>query len=67
MKIAFGAILLFLVSSSAAFTQVAYTLTGTLSLVSGTDPLGLNGHEVTVATTLSQLMEPSATVTTTTS
>jgi hypothetical protein len=66
-KIALGAIILFLVSSSTVFAQVAYTLTGTLSLVSGTDPLGLNGHEATVTTTLNQLMEPSGTATTTTS
>jgi hypothetical protein len=66
-KIVLGAILLFLVSSSTVFAQVAYTLTATLSLVSGTDPLGLNGHEVTVTTILNQLMEPSGTATTTTS
>ena len=48
------AILLFLVSSSAIFAQVNYTLTGTLNLTSGTDPLGLSGHQVVATTSLSQ-------------
>ena len=65
-KVAFAAILLFLVSSS-AFAQVTYSITGTLSLTSGTDPLGLNGKTVTATATLSQSTTPTSSTTTATS
>lgn len=57
-KVAFGAILLFLVSSSAVYGQVTYTLTGTLNLASGTDPFDLSGTQITATTTISQTMAP---------
>src|SRR6202050_1479308 len=67
-KLAFGAILLFLVSSSAVFGQVTYTLSGTLNLVAGdSDPLKLNGTGVTATATLSQTMTPSSSTTSSTS
>ncbi len=59
-KVVLGAILLFLVSSSVVYAQVNYTLTGTLSLVSGSDPLGLNGQTVKAKATISQTMTPSS-------
>ena len=65
-KVAFAAILLFL-GSSTALAQVTYTLTGTLSLVSGMDPFGLNGQVLTITATLSQVLPPSSVATTTTS
>ena len=65
-KVAFAAILLFLVSST-ALAQVTYTLTGTLNLVSGMDPFGLNGQVLTITATLSQVLPPSSVATTTTS
>jgi len=65
-KVAFSAILLFLASSSQAFAQVTYTVAGTLSLVSGTDPLGLSGFNITATATLSQSLPPSMSTTTTT-
>ncbi len=58
-KIAFGAILLFLLSSSVVFAQVNYSVTGILSLTSGPDPLSLDGLTVSAAATLSQTMPPS--------
>lgn len=58
------AILLVLVSSSAMFGQVNYTLTGTLNLTSGTDPLGLSGDTVTVTTSISQTASPTSSSTT---
>jgi hypothetical protein len=66
-KVGFAAILLSLVSSQAALAQVTYTVTGILTLVSGSDPIGLNGGDWTASTTLDQSMTPSASVTTTTS
>jgi hypothetical protein len=65
-KAAFAAILLFLVSSQVAHAQVTYTVTGILTLVSGSDPIGLSEHEWTATTTLDQSMTPSASATTTT-
>src|ERR1700733_7262039 len=65
-KVAFSAILLFLASSSQAFAQGTYTVAGTLSLVSGTDPLGLSGFNITATATLSQSLPPSMSTTTTT-
>jgi len=59
-RLAFSAILLLLVGSSAVFGQVSYTITGTLSLVSGSDPLGLNGKTVHATATISQTMTPSS-------
>jgi uncharacterized protein (TIGR03437 family) len=58
------AILLFLVSSSAVFAQVNYTLTGTLNLTSGSDPLGLSGKQVIATTTISQTATPTTSSTT---
>jgi large repetitive protein len=58
------ATLLFLVSSSAVFAQVNYTLTGTLNLTSGTDPLGLSGDQVTLTTSISQTATPTVSSTT---
>ena len=65
-KLGFGAILLFLVSSTAVFAQVNYTITGTLKLTSApsTDPLGLDGKQVNAAATISQGMTPSSSSTT---
>jgi uncharacterized protein (TIGR03437 family) len=67
-KVAFGAILLFLVSSS-AFAQVNYSITGTLVLTSApsTDPLNLNGQTVTATATISQSATPTSSTTTGTS
>src|SRR5579862_3064522 len=65
-KVAFGAILLLLVSSSAAFAQVTYTLTGTLNYISGTG-LNVTGDQVIASTTISQSMIPTSSVTTTAS
>src|SRR5271155_710158 len=64
-KVALGAILLFLVSSS-AFAQVSYSITGTLVLTSApsTDTIGLNGLTVTATAILSQSMTPSSSTTT---
>ena len=53
-----------LASSSAVFAQVNYTLTGTLTLTSGMDPLGLNGKQVTATATISQTATPSSSSTT---
>src|ERR1700722_6267428 len=64
-KVAFGAILLFVVASS-AFAQVTYTITGTLSLTSGTDPLMLNGKTVHAAATINQTATPTSSTTTAT-
>jgi len=58
------AILLLAVSSPAVFAQVKYTLTGTLSLASGADPLNLNGLNVDASATMSQSMIPSSSATT---
>src|ERR1700733_6709204 len=66
-KVAFGAILLFAVASSAVYAQVTYNLTGTLNLVSGSDPLGLNGQVVSATATISQSMAPSSSLATATS
>lgn len=63
-KVAFGALLLFFISSPAAFAQVDYTVTGTLSLESGPDPLGLNELTVFATAILSQTMTPSNSTTT---
>src|SRR5579863_4624014 len=64
-KVAFGAILLFLISS-AAFAQVNYSITGTLVLTSdpSTDPLGLNGKTVTATASISQSTTPTSSTTT---
>ena len=59
-KVAFGAILLFFISSSASFAQVTYTLSGILNLQSGPDLLGINGQSVTATGTLSQTTPPSS-------
>src|ERR1700722_15018966 len=64
-RAALAAILLFL-ASSAAFSQVNYTLTGTLNLASGKDPLGLSGKVVTATATINQTMTPTASTTTST-
>jgi len=64
LKVAFGAILLFAVASSAVYAQVTYTLTGTLDLVSGGDPFSLNGTQFTATTTISQTMAPASSATT---
>jgi uncharacterized protein (TIGR03437 family) len=61
------AILLLLASSSGVFAQVNYTLTGTLNLTSGTDPLGLSGHQVVATTSISQSATPVSSSTTATS
>jgi uncharacterized protein (TIGR03437 family) len=63
-KAAFGAILLFAVASSAVYAQVNYTMTGTLTLVSGGDPLMLNGTQFTAAASISQTMAPASSATT---
>jgi len=61
------AIVLLAVSSPALFAQVTYSLTGTLSLSSGADPLNLNGLNVDATATMSQSMIPSSSATTGTS
>jgi uncharacterized protein (TIGR03437 family) len=61
------AFLLLLVSSSAVFGQVNYTLTGTLNLTSGTDPLGLSGKQVVATTSINQTAAPVSSSTTATS
>jgi uncharacterized protein (TIGR03437 family) len=63
-KVAFGAILLFAVASSAVYAQVNYTMTGTLSLVSGPDPISLSGSQFTATTSISQTMAPLSSATT---
>jgi uncharacterized protein (TIGR03437 family) len=59
-KIAPGAILLFLVSSSMVYAQVSYTITGTLSLQSGTDTLKLNGTQAIAFASLDQSQAPTS-------
>ena len=66
-KVAFSAILLVLVSASGVFAQVNYTITGTLSLVSGSDPLGLNGKTIHATATLDPSAPPSSSTVTATS
>ena len=67
-RVAFGAILLFLLSSSAVFAQVTYTLAGTLNLVPGdADPLSLSGTNVNATATLAQSLTPTSSVLTSTS
>jgi uncharacterized protein (TIGR03437 family) len=58
------AILLLLAFSSAVYAQVDYSVTVTLSLVSGQDPAGLDGVTVTGIATFTQAMPPSSTMTT---
>jgi len=56
-----GKILLaLLVSSSAIFAQVNYSLSGTLSLASGEDPFELNGNTFTITAGLNQNAPPEA-------
>jgi uncharacterized protein (TIGR03437 family) len=55
------AILLLFVLTPAVYGQVSYTVTGTLSLQSGTDPFKLNGAQVTATTSISQTAAPSST------
>jgi uncharacterized protein (TIGR03437 family) len=61
------AFVLFLASSSAIYAQTNYTVVGTLSLQSGSDPVGLDGSTVTALATLTQGMTPSSTTTTSSS
>ena len=58
------AILLILAFSSAAYAEVDYSFFGTLSLVSGDDPLGYDGVSVSGTATLSQTTIPFSTMTT---
>ena len=55
------AILLLFVLTPAVYAQVSYTLTGTLTLQSGTDPFKLAGAQVTATTSISQTAAPSST------
>jgi uncharacterized protein (TIGR03437 family) len=66
-KVSLGAILLFLVCAPALFAQVNYTVTATLNLESGPDPLGFDELTVGATATLSQTMPPSNSTTTATS
>jgi uncharacterized protein (TIGR03437 family) len=54
------AILLLFVLTPAVYAQVSYTVTGTLSLQSGTDPFKLAGAQVTATTSISQTAAPSS-------
>src|SRR5271155_4640525 len=66
-KLAFTALLL-LVCSSAVYAQtVTYTLSGTLSLSSGSDPLMLSGTDVVASATIDQTLTPTSSATTATS
>jgi uncharacterized protein (TIGR03437 family) len=56
---AFASLLLF-VLTPAVYAQVSYTVTGTLSLQSGTDPFKLAGAQVTATTSISQTAAPSS-------
>lgn len=52
--------------SAVCAQSVNYSLTGTLTLTSGSDPLGLNGQQVTATATLLQTTTPSNSQTTST-
>src|ERR1700691_694713 len=65
-KVALAAIILF-ISSSAAFAQVSYTITGTANLQSGPDLLGLDQETVSATATLTQSTPPSTSLITSTS
>jgi hypothetical protein len=62
-----AAILLFLVSSSMVSAQIDYSVTATLNLVSGPDPLGIDQSTFTGTATLIQTMTPTSSITTSTS
>ena len=62
-----AAILLFLVFSSTVFAQINYSVTATLNLVSGSDPLILDQQTFTGTATLIQTMTPTSSMTTSTS
>jgi uncharacterized protein (TIGR03437 family) len=62
-----AAILLFLVFSSTVYAQINYSVTATLSLVSGPDPLLLDQTTFTGTATLLQTMTPTSSMTTSTS
>jgi uncharacterized protein (TIGR03437 family) len=66
-NIPFVAIVLFLAFSASVLGQVTYTVTGTLNLQSGKDPLKLNGKQVTATAQLDPAASPTSTSTTTSS
>jgi uncharacterized protein (TIGR03437 family) len=66
-RVALAAIIWFFISSSAAFAQVNYTVTGIVTLTSGPDLLGFNGTSVYATATLTQTTAPSNSTVTSTS
>ena len=62
-----AAILLFLAFSFTVSAQIDYSVTATLNLVSGPDPLGLDQSTFTGTATLIQSMTPTGSMTTSTS
>jgi len=66
-KFALAAIILFFISSSAAFAQVTYTVTGIANLLNGPDLLGLDQSTVSATATLTQSTPPSTSLITSTS